>query len=84
MSGAIIAVENAIRTGDWPIPGRAVRSRRTDGLIRFTRDPRNFYLVLDSVGERLGCISHSQKRPALQRGGPTYYLKRPPRSPLAI
>ena len=77
MSAAIIAVENAIRTGDWPIPGRAHRSHRTNGLIRFTRDPRNFYLVLDQTGERLGCISHSQKRPALQRGGPTYYLKRP-------
>jgi hypothetical protein len=81
MSSAIIAVENAIRTGDWPIPGRAVRSRRTDGLIRFTRDPRNFYLVLDPVGEQLGCISHSQKRPALQRCGPTYYLKRSPIPP---
>ena len=81
MSAAIIAVENAIRTGDWRIPGRAVRSHKTDGLIRFTRDPRNFYLVLDPVGERLGCISHSQKRPALQRGGPTYYLKRSPTPP---
>ena len=78
MSGAIIAVENAIRTGDWPIFGRQARSRRADGLIRFTRDPRNFYLVLDPVGHRLGCISHSQQRPSLERGGPTYYLKRSP------
>lgn len=71
-----IAVENAIRTGDWQSPGRAVRSRRTDGLIRFTRDPRNFYLVLNPCGERLGSISYSQKRPSLKRGGPTYYLNR--------
>jgi hypothetical protein len=84
MSAAIIGVESAIRTGDWPSPGRAVRSHRTDGLIRFTRDPRNFYLVLNPLGERLGCISNSQMRPSLQRGGPTYFLKRAPGSPLAI
>ena len=81
MSAATIAVENAIRTGDWRSPGRAVRSHRTDHLIRFTRDPRSFYLVLDPVGERLGSISYSQKRPALKRGGPTYYLKRCPTPP---
>lgn len=81
MRAATIAVENAIRTGDWRSPGRAVRSRRTDGLIRFKRDPRNFYLVFNPLGERLGCISYSQNRPALKRGGPTYYLNRSPHPP---
>lgn len=81
MTATTIAAENAIRTGDWRIPGSAARSRRTGGLIRFTRDPRNFYLVFNPVGERLGYISHSQKRPSLKLGGPTYYLNRCP-SPL--
>ena len=76
MRAANIAVENAIHTGDWRSPGRPIRSRRTDRLIHFTRDPRNFYFVLNPVGEQLGCISYSQNRPALKRGGPTYYLKR--------
>ncbi len=81
MSAATIAVEDAIRTGDWRAPGRAVRFHRTDHLIRFTRDPRNFYLVFNPVGKRLGSISYSQKRPSLKRGGPTYYLKRTPTLP---
>ena len=81
MPAATFAVEDAIRTGDWRAPGRAVRFHRTDGLIRFTRDPRNFYLVFNPVGERLGSISYSQKRPSLKRGGPTYYLKRTPTLP---
>ncbi len=82
MHADTIAVENAIRTGDWRSPGRAVRSRRTDRLIRFTRDPRNFYLVLNPCGERLGSISYSQKRPSLKRGGPTYYLNRSTTPPI--
>ena len=82
MRGDTIAVENAIRTGDWRSPGRAVRSRRTDGLIRFTHDPRNYYLVLNPCGEPLGSISYSQKRPSLKRGGPTYYLNRSTTPPI--
>ena len=81
MRADTIAVENAIRTGDWRSPGRVVRSRRDHRLIQFTRDPRNFYLVLNPFGEQLGSISHSQKRPALKRGGPTYYLNRSTTSP---
>ncbi len=81
MSAATIAVEDAIRTGGWQAAGRAVQFHRTDGLIRFTRDSRNFYFVLNPVGERLGSISYSQKRPSLKRGGPTYYLNRSPTPP---
>ena len=70
---AMIALEKAIRTGSWAIPHRA-SDRGQKELKR--ADPRKFYFVFDPVGERLGYISHSQQRPALEFGGPTYYLKR--------
>ncbi len=74
---ANIALEQAIRTGGWVIPDRAGDSRPAG---RGPYAPGKFYFVLDSQGNRLGRISHSEERPALMTGGPTYLLKRAPPS----
>lgn len=76
MGDATFAVESAIRTGGWQVPQGTFRSVGTDGRVRFRRDPHTCYLVFGLAGDRLGCISHSQRRPALTYGGPTYFLKR--------
>ncbi len=73
---ASIALEQAIRTGGWAVPNRAGRSRPLGGS---PSNPQKFYLVLDGQGNRLGCITNSEERPALMTGGPTYLLKRAPR-----
>ena len=67
----------AIRTGGWAVP------KRTRALQAKTNRPRKFYFVFDQAGERLGYIAHSDFRPELEFGGPTYFLKRCPSSPLA-
>lgn len=67
----------AIKTGGWTIP------ERNRGVPARASRPRKFYLVFGPAGERLGYIAHSDLRPELEVGGPTYFLKRCPSSPLA-
>lgn len=72
---AMLTHETAIRTGGWAIP-----RREGDRRAKRPSDPRKFYFVFDPEGDRVGYISHSDDRPALEYGGPTYFLKRcPPR-----
>ena len=66
----------AIKTGGWAIPKRGRARRQSPSKA----PPRKFYFVFDPEGERLGYIAHSDTRPALDRGGLTYFLKRWPTS----
>ena len=66
--------EKAIRTGGWCVPREPTVVASRD---RPLPEPSKFYLVFDQAGSRVGCISYSATRPALEHGGPTYLLKRP-------
>ena len=75
---AMIALEQAIRTGGWAIAAPAAPTRPLSAAAGDR--PRKFYFVLDGCGNRLGYIAHAEDRPALETGGPTYLMKRRPAS----
>ena len=84
MSAALRISESAIRTGGWRVPPGGPRGGgQRAGSKRKAQDPDKYYLVFNPGGEPLGYIWYSDQRPALERGGPTYLLKRCPIRPLS-
>ena len=79
---AMIALEQAIRTGGWAIP--AFAARRSPPSPKRGDRPRKFYFVLDGRGNRVGYIAYAEERPALETGGPTFLMKRSPAAGTSI